>query len=328
MNRISCDAVRVLFVGMLVLSLCLPAYADSVTGSVATSDDYGGREALSAAGMTKVSGDQIADGSYSIIAQTDSQMFNIVDCQLTVKDGVMTAVVTLSSDGYQWLYMGTGQQATAASQSEYISYVKDAQGDYTYSIGQIAALNSDISCCSYSKRRDRWYDHTIILVAASLPASALSADAQKAVRESGPIKDLKDGAYTITADVSGGNDELTSPAPLTVKDGEATVKLEFGSADYRTITMAGQAYEADTTTGKSVFELPATVFDTAVPVTIASTQKNFATTISLHSGQIESAGGQGLPIAGIVVVCIATAIALAVIIIMRKRTGEGGQTRK
>ncbi len=319
MNRIQHIIAGVIFSVAIVFALCPFACADSSAGNVATSGDYGGREAVNAEGMSKVTGDQIADGTYSIIVETDTQMFNIVDCQLTVKNGKMTAVVTLSSDGYQWLYNGTAQQAAAAAEGDRIPYVKDAEGDYTYDIGEVTALNADIQCSSYSKRRGQWYDHTIVFIAGSLPESALSTEAQQAVRASTPIKDLKNGKYTIAADISGGNDELVSPAPLTVENGKATVKLEFNGTDYQKILMAGETYTADMSSGASVFELPAVVFDTAVPVTITTAKKDILTTISLHSGQIEIADGQGVPLAGIVVVCIVAIIVIAGVVFIRRR---------
>jgi ABC-type proline/glycine betaine transport system ATPase subunit len=57
------------------------------------------------------SGSEIKDGTYSITVESSSSMFNIVDCQLTVTDGEMTAVMTLSGTGYSKLYMGTGEEA-------------------------------------------------------------------------------------------------------------------------------------------------------------------------------------------------------------------------
>lgn len=40
--------------------------------------------------------------------KTGAAMFKVVDCKLTVKNGLMSAVITLSGTGYDYLYMGTG----------------------------------------------------------------------------------------------------------------------------------------------------------------------------------------------------------------------------
>ena len=41
------------------------------------------------------------DGTYSISVKSSSSMFRIIDCQLKVSDGKMTAVMTLSGQGYR-----------------------------------------------------------------------------------------------------------------------------------------------------------------------------------------------------------------------------------
>lgn len=40
-----------------------------------------------------------ADGTYSIEVETGAAMFKVVDCKLTVKNGLMSAVITLSGTG-------------------------------------------------------------------------------------------------------------------------------------------------------------------------------------------------------------------------------------
>ena len=37
-----------------------------------------------------------ADGTYSVEVETGAAMFKVVDCKLTVKNGLMSAVITLS----------------------------------------------------------------------------------------------------------------------------------------------------------------------------------------------------------------------------------------
>lgn len=50
-----------------------------------------------------------ADGIYSTSAVTGAAMFKVVGTKLTVKNGKMTALITLSGIGYDYLYMGTEQ---------------------------------------------------------------------------------------------------------------------------------------------------------------------------------------------------------------------------
>ena len=61
-------------------------------------------------------------------------MFNVIDCKLTVKNGKMSAVLTLSGTGYDYLYMGTGAKAAETDKSAWIPYVVDKEGKiYLYS---------------------------------------------------------------------------------------------------------------------------------------------------------------------------------------------------
>ena len=50
-------------------------------------------------------------------------MFKIVKCVLTVENGTMNAVITMSGDGYNQLFVGTGEEAAAASDADYIKVV-------------------------------------------------------------------------------------------------------------------------------------------------------------------------------------------------------------
>ncbi len=293
-------SISLLFMSCLLsVCLCMPAFADESASQVATSDEYGGREDIAAEGMVAVSGDEIADGTYDILVKTDTQMFNIIDCQLTVEDGVMTGVITLSSDGYQWVYMGTGEEAAAADSSEYVEYVENENGKYTYDIGEIPSLNTSVSCCCYSKRREQWYDHDIVFVAGTLPNDALSETAQQAVKESSPLYGIADGDYNIAVDVFGGEDTVESPVPMTIENGEATATLQFSSPNYDSLVMTGDTYEpVEVTADSATYELPIRVFDTSIPVTFNSVSsgapEELAGSLSFHSGLATNSSGEKL----------------------------------
>ncbi|HKM39394.1 MAG TPA: sirohydrochlorin cobaltochelatase, partial [bacterium] len=62
-------------------------------------------EAVPAATAAGVTAARIQNGSYSIEVDSDTAMFKIVDCQLTVEDEQMMAAITLSGRGYSTLYM-------------------------------------------------------------------------------------------------------------------------------------------------------------------------------------------------------------------------------
>ena len=63
-----------------------------------------------------------ADGIYSIQVDSSASMFRVIGCELTVKNGKMKAVLTLSGTGYGYLYVGTKEQAAAADKSSWIPF--------------------------------------------------------------------------------------------------------------------------------------------------------------------------------------------------------------
>ena len=132
--------------------------------------------ALAASAEGAVYGKDIKDGTYKIEVESSSSMFRIVDCELTVADGEMTALMTLSGSGYEKLFMGTGEEASSAPDSEFTYFKENADGKYTYA-APVAALNADIPCAAFSIRRQRWYDRTLVFKADTLPESALKSGA-------------------------------------------------------------------------------------------------------------------------------------------------------
>ncbi len=117
-------------------------------------------------------GSQLRDGVYPITVTSSSSMFRIVSAQLTVKDGGMTAVLTMSGQGYGKLYMGTGNQALADAESSYIPFVLDANGAKTFHV-PVAALNQDIDCAAWSIRKESWYDRVLVFQSEWIPADAI-----------------------------------------------------------------------------------------------------------------------------------------------------------
>lgn len=120
-----------------------------------------------------VYGDRVRDGTYEIEISSSSSMFRIIDARLTVKDGAMSAVMTLGGDGYEKLYMGTGEEAAAADSGAYIYFVEDEAGRYTYAV-PVEALDRDTDCAAFSTRKQRWYDRVLVFRSASLPEGAVA----------------------------------------------------------------------------------------------------------------------------------------------------------
>lgn len=110
------------------------------------------------------------DGNYAGEVEHVSgtaSMFKILDCRLKIKKGKITAVITLSSTGYDRLFVGTKEDALKAKDKKLISYKVDKNGRYTYEI-PVSALDQPIQISARSKRyyeageKDKmWYEHEL-----------------------------------------------------------------------------------------------------------------------------------------------------------------------
>ena len=116
-------------------------------------------DAPEGASAAPITADKVADGPYPI----------------TVENGSMHCVMTLSGTGYGKLFMGTGDEAAAASEADFIPYVENAEGKYTYDV-PVEALDEDTACAAWSIRKEQWYDRTLVFESAGVD---LRADALK-----------------------------------------------------------------------------------------------------------------------------------------------------
>lgn len=232
-------------------------------GQVAGLADMAAPVEMDLEGLTPVYGSSLKNGVYDITVDSSSSMFKIVSCQLTVEDGGMTAVMTMGGTGYLYVYMGTGEQAAAASEDSYIPFAENESGAHTYTI-PVEALNSGIDCAAFSKNKEMWYDRTLVFRADSLPMYAF-ADGVIATAES---LGLADGSYTVDVTLSGGSGRagVESPALLTVKNGTATAAIMWSSSNYDYMKVDGVRYDLVNTEGNSAFAIPVLGFDFPMPV--------------------------------------------------------------
>ncbi len=124
-------------------------------------------ESVEKAGATPITADKLNDGEYDITVNTGAKMFKITEAKLTVKDGKMTAKVTLSGDGYGYMFIGSSDKIADAAESEFIP-VSEKTFEMT-----VEALDQVIACAAYSKKKEAWYPRNILFDASSLPAGAL-----------------------------------------------------------------------------------------------------------------------------------------------------------
>ena len=258
--------------------------------SVASSSELGPQNEISDEGLSAVTAKDVEEGTYSIEVECSSSMFPIDDCQLTVKDGKMSAVLTMGGQGYLKLYMGTGQEAAKASEDEFITFVENDEGKQTYEV-PVEALDQAISCAAFSKRKQKWYDRTLIFKASSLPDGV-----QKNIRMT-TLEDLglADGEYLVEVEIEGGSGhtKIESPAPLTVKDGQAEATIVWGNSNYDYMKIKEEKYQWDGNGEHSTFVIPVTGFDYKMPViadTVAlGTPRELDYTLTFYSDTIVEA---------------------------------------
>ena len=87
----------------------------------------------------------------------------------------------------------------------------------------VEALDKGIDCAAYSKRKEMWYDRTLVFCASSLPQEAFVEGTMTTVADLG----LSDGRYEVAVTLEGGSGRASvdSPAQLTVKEGQATATI-------------------------------------------------------------------------------------------------------
>lgn len=146
-----------------------------ITGEENASTKSGEQTSDGSGELKPITGDRIQDGTYKIEVSSNSSMFRITDAQLTVADGKMSAVLTLSGDGYQKLYMGTGEEALADTDDKCIYYVENSEGKYTYKV-PVAALDQEIDVAAWSTKKEMWYDRVLVFQSSLIPKDAITSE--------------------------------------------------------------------------------------------------------------------------------------------------------
>ncbi|MGN1135864.1 MAG: hypothetical protein ACI4SF_06555 [Oscillospiraceae bacterium] len=219
-------------------------------------------------GMTPIYGSSLKDGTYDVTVDSSSAMFNITRCTLSVSDGKMSAVMTMSGKGYLYVFIGSGDEAAAADESSFIPFVEDENGDHTFTV-PVEALDSGISCAAFSKKKEIWYDRTLLFRADSLPIDSFEDGIIKSVVDLG----LADGEYTVEVELSGGSGRASvqSPAKLTVENGDAFVDIVWSSSNYDYMVVNGEKILPISTENGSEFIIPVIGFDFNMPVSADTT---------------------------------------------------------
>ena len=261
-----------------------------VSETVAATEETAEQQSVGTEGMTPVLASELRDGVYQIQVDSSSSMFRIEACELTVKDGSMTADMKMGGTGYLKLYMGTGEEAAKAPEEKMIPFEEAADGSHHFTV-PVEALDKELDCAAFSKKKEKWYDRVLVFRADSLPADALTDAAQVTTESLG----LADGCYTVEVSMEGGSGRVSveSPAKLVVKDQKAVAEVVWSSPNYDYMKVGEEKFLPVNQGGEtSVFEIPVTVFDrkmaVAADTTAMSTPHEIEYTLLFDSASIKT----------------------------------------
>ena len=298
--------LRILTIACCLFLLAVPgvrALAEEGYERVAGSSSMGKTsENLAPYGMTPVSGDMIEDGEYVVGTECSSSFFRIEEARLTVRDGRMTARLTMYSSSYLLVYPGTAEEAAAAPYEDYIQS-EDVDGWDTFTV-PVEALDKELDLAAFSKKKKMWYPRKVLFHASDIPADSLrfvypdydrisealalydadqggdtehgekAENGGSASEDSGDTPqaaplDIEDGRYSIETVLAGGSGRasVTSPTWLTVREGRGYARLLWSSPYYDYLILDGKKYTNETKDGgSSSFTIPVTAYDEPVEI--------------------------------------------------------------
>ena len=109
----------------------------------------------------------LADGVYTIDVDCEQSMFKIDSCELTVKDGKMTAALTLGSTSFDKMITGTANAAKVNASAAVDGAVSGEKTTFTL---PVEALDKALDFAAHSVRKDAWYDRTLTFDAGTAKA--------------------------------------------------------------------------------------------------------------------------------------------------------------
>lgn len=257
---------------------------------VASADQMAPVEDVVDPNMVPVYADVLQDGTYDVTVDSSSSMFSVTACELTVAEGTMTAVMHMGGTGYLYVYPGTGEEAAQAEESTLIPYAEDESGAHTFTF-PVEALDMGLDCAAFSKKKELWYDRTLVFRADSLPQEAFREGAFTTAESLG----LSGGNYTVAVTLEGGSGKASveSPASMWVENGKAWAVVVWGSSSYDYMRIGEEKFLPLNTEGSSTFEIPVAAFDRKLTVyadtTAMSTPHEIEYTLCFDSASIKLA---------------------------------------
>lgn len=217
----------------------------------------------------------LTDGNYQVDVDTGNKMFKVTNCILTSEKGKMYAVITLSGTGYDYLYMGSAADAAEAVAKDYISYVADEAGKYTYKV-PVESLDKGIAVAAHSIKKDKWYDRTLIFSSASAK------------------RIIADGTYQVNAEAGGKMFRVTD-CVMTVKNGQMTAAVTLSGQGYNRIYLGDVNNASDDEKNwilpdsllaeQYTFQIPVEKLDEEMTIAVHTTKSNKwdTRTLTFHS---------------------------------------------
>ena len=259
-------------------------------GTVATEEEMTDVSELDTEGMAPVTAEMLNGGEYQVKVDSSSAMFKVVGCALTVDNGQMTVRLYMKSKAYTYMYPGTALDASRTPQNELAQLKEDDIGMY-FEL-PVDALDSPYICAALSDRKQAWYPRTLVFRSDSLPLEAFRADSLVTAESLG----LADGIYECEAVLEGkGRTTVQSPALVTVNGNDLTARIVFSTAKIDYIIVSDEKYTPVSAEGGAAFDIPVTVFDQKIAVTVDSTAIKPATevaySITFFSGTLSPIDG-------------------------------------
>ena len=193
-------ALVILFIVMLTAASCITVSAEPVVikdkekgiGVETEERDRSLQDGTLIYSMTPVYPEDFDDGTYDVDALSSSQFFKITQAKLTNDGDHIKAVIRISSTSYAYVYPGTAAEAEAADKSKWIPADESSGfGEFTL---DVEALNKEMPCAAYSKKKAKWYDRDIAFIAESLPKENLHVELSA---DGGTIADTQEAAVKV-----------------------------------------------------------------------------------------------------------------------------------
>lgn len=231
----------------------------------------------------------LPDGMYTAEFTTDSSMFHVNEVYdnkgiLTVKDGQATIHITLTSKKIVNLFLGTAEDAQKDGAelleptTDTVDY-EDGTTDEAYGFDvPVPALDEEFDLALIGTKGE-WYDHKV---------KVSNPQPQEDTADTIGDVQLSDGTYEMDLDFEGGSGKasISSPARVTISNGDAIATVEWSSPNYDYMLIDGEKYMPVNTEGNSVFEIPV-ILDEPMQVigdTVAmSTPHEIEYTLTFHS---------------------------------------------